>query len=68
MPIPDAELVTTAEAAKLLKTNVRSIIRKVERDELKPERKLPGIRGAYIFRVEDIHALGEAELSQEAAS
>lgn len=57
MPNNDVDLITTREAAALLGEGVRQTIRRVERRELAPAKKLPGIRGSYLFHRSDIDAL-----------
>lgn len=57
MPNNDVDLITTREAAALLGEGVRQTIRRVERRELAPAKKLPGIRGSYLFHREDIERL-----------
>lgn len=49
MPDIDVELITTREASRLLNESVRQTIRRVERGELAPVKKLDGLRGSYIF-------------------
>jgi hypothetical protein len=51
------ELIGTKEAAELIGESVKSTIRRVERGDLTPVSKLPGLRGAYIFERADIEAL-----------
>jgi Helix-turn-helix domain len=50
-------LVTSAEAATIIGRDVRTIHRLVERGDLQPATKLPGIRGAFLFRREDVERL-----------
>lgn len=49
MPNIDVDLMTTREAAAYLGESVRQTIRRVERNELPYAKKLPGIRGSYLF-------------------
>lgn len=51
------ELIGTKEASELIGESVKNTIRRVERDELKPVTKLPGLRGAYLFNRSDIEAI-----------
>lgn len=51
---PQPDLVSTAEAARLLNCHVRTIHRLVVSGELAPAAKVPGLTGAYLFRREDI--------------
>lgn len=54
-PITDiADLRNTAEAAEILGLSVRSVLRLVERGDLRPAMKLPGRTGAYLFDVSDL--------------
>lgn len=57
MPNNDVDLITTREASELLDESVRQTIRRVERGNLTPAKKLPGIRGSYLFKRADIDAL-----------
>lgn len=43
------DLIGVAEASAILSLDRRTIHRMVERSELEPASKLPGLRGAYIF-------------------
>ena len=51
------ELIGTKEASELIGESVKNTIRRVERNELTPVTKLPGLRGAYLFNRSDIAAL-----------
>ena len=53
----DAEQITTREASVILDKSVRATIRLVETGKLTPIRKLPGIRGAFIFDRADVERL-----------
>lgn len=53
MPESD-ELISTREAAELVGVSVRQFIRQVERGDVSPAKKFPGIRGAYLFRRSDV--------------
>ena len=53
-------LITTKEAAAQLGVSVSTISRMVATDRLKAATKLDGLRGAYLFRTEDIDELAEA--------
>lgn len=64
MPRTEPGLITTAQASKVSGKNWRTIIRLVERGELKPAQKLPGLRGAYLFHPTDIEGLKEEETAQ----
>lgn len=46
------ELVTTRDVALALGVSTREVARRVERGELEPAAKLPGLRGAYLFAPE----------------
>lgn len=45
----EPDQITTREAADMLGLSIRTTIRRVESGELTPARKLPGLRGPYIF-------------------
>lgn len=45
----DSEFVTTRDVAAAHGVSTREVARRVERGELEPVTKLPGIRGAYLF-------------------
>lgn len=45
----DAQQITTREASEILDKSIRATIRLVETGKLTPLRKLPGLRGAYLF-------------------
>ncbi|WNM72261.1 helix-turn-helix DNA binding domain protein [Arthrobacter phage Gusanita] len=64
MPRTEPGLITTAQASKVSGKNWRTIIRLVERGELTPAQKLPGLRGAYLFHPTDIEGLKDEEASQ----
>lgn len=53
-------LIRTSEAAEILGESVRQFIRRVERGEVQPAMKLPGIRGAYLFNRPDVERLSVA--------
>lgn len=61
-------LVTTVEAAKISGKSWRTVIRLVERGQLKPAQKLPGLRGAFLFNREDIVALADSDASHGEAT
>lgn len=46
-----------AEASQVLNRNRSTVTRMVERGELNPVSKLPGLRGAFFFNRADIEAL-----------
>lgn len=56
MPNNDVDLLTTREASHILEEGVRQTIRRVERGTLTPAKKLPGLRGSYLFLRSDIEA------------
>lgn len=68
MPNTAPSLITTAQASKVSGKNWRTIIRLVERGDLSPAQKLPGLRGAYLFHPSDIEALKPAEADKQAES
>lgn len=51
------QLIGVAEASKLTGLDRRTLHRRVERGELHPVSKLPGLRGAYIFDRSEIEEL-----------
>lgn len=53
-------LITTREAAELLRVTPRTIARQVAGGKLVPLEKLPGRNGAYLFDGEKIDALAAA--------
>lgn len=57
------EQVPTAEAARVLGVSVWSIRRLIERGELEPTAKLPGLRGAYLFDRADVDRLAAERAS-----
>lgn len=56
---PD-ELVSTAEAARIIGRHVRTIHRAVADGRLTPITKIEGKTGAYLFRRADVEALRES--------
>lgn len=56
-PVPNDDLLTTAQAAERRSVHVRTIHRAVASGRLKPALKLPGDTGAYLFDPADIDAL-----------
>ena len=47
-------LVSTREAASILHVGTRQIARYVKTGKLEPAAKLPGVRGAFLFRRNDV--------------
>jgi len=64
----DVELITTREASELIRESVRQTIRRVERGQLTPAKKLPGLRGSYLFDRADIDALSTSNTPEREAS
>jgi hypothetical protein len=62
------ELIGTKEAAELIGESVKNTIRRVEAGALMPVKKLPGLRGAYIFDRADIVAIRDERATEKAAS
>lgn len=60
MPKIQDDLIGVAEASELTGLDRRTIHRKVDRGELKAAVKLPGLRGAYLFRRSDIEQIAAA--------
>ena len=64
----DDEELTTAEACALLGRHPSWLSRRAAtNDGISPSRKLPGLRGAYLFRRSDVERLA-AELAVAAAN
>lgn len=53
-------LLTTSEVAAALGVSVQTVSRWVSIGRLQPIRKLPGLRGAFLFSPDDIAALEES--------
>jgi len=53
----DSDLITTAVVAQMLYKDVSTISRMVARGDLVPAVKVPGKRGAYLFRRSDVERL-----------
>lgn len=54
---PDTDLLTTAQVAAIIGRNTRYVARLVDAGRLTPLTKLPGLRGAYLFRAVDVEAI-----------
>lgn len=67
MPNNDVDLLTTREASEILGEGVRQTIRRVERGNLAPAKKLPGLRGSYLFDRADIDALSTSNTPEREA-
>ena len=50
-------LLTTAEVAEVLGISVPTVNRWAANGRLQPAQKLPGLRGHYLFRAQDVDAL-----------
>lgn len=61
MPQIGIELIGVAEASEITGLDRRTIHRKVDRGELTPVSKLPGLRGAYIFDRNEVEALSKGK-------
>lgn len=57
-------LLTTSEVASALGISVQTVSRWVSIGRLEPVRKLPGLRGAFLFSPADIDALATATCRQ----
>lgn len=55
-PVTNPDL-TTSEVAERLGVSVSSVHRLIARGVLTPRLKLPGVRGAYLFRRRDVTRL-----------
>lgn len=51
----NGELLTTSQVAEIKQVSERTIARWVRLGKLAPVAKAPGIRGAYLFRAEDVN-------------
>lgn len=51
------QLIDTAEAARRLGVNRSTLTRWVGAERIKPELVVPGYRGNFLFRPEDVEAL-----------
>ncbi|GAA3948250.1 helix-turn-helix domain-containing protein [Microbacterium soli] len=65
MPKNRQKLISTNQAASLLIEHPRTVQRKAERGEY-PAQKMPGQRGAYVFREADIVAIISKRLREAA--
>lgn len=54
-------LITATEAAAILGQTVRNVARLAGTGKLEPAKKLPGLRGAYLFNPDDVDALAATE-------
>lgn len=50
------DLLTTRDVADALEVSPREVARRVERGQLEPVVKLPGLRGAYLFNPDAVLA------------
>lgn len=57
MQTTPTDLITTREAADILRESIYTTLRRVPAGELTPVTKLPGIRGAFLFSATDVTAL-----------
>lgn len=64
MPISD-DLLTTAEAAKLLRRPVGTVNRWAKDGELREAAKLPGRTGSRLYRRSDVEALAERKPAKD---
>jgi hypothetical protein len=55
------QLLTTSQVAEILGRTPRRVSQLVRSGQLHPELKLEGIRGAYLFRPQDVEAFLRAE-------
>jgi len=65
--MPKVALIPTAEVARRLGRDVRTVHRWVDAGRLTPVAKTPGIRGALLFNARDVDKLAE-ELNAEQAT
>lgn len=54
MPKARPELILTADVARRLEVDVRTVHRMVRRGELVPAMKVPGLRGALLFDAAEV--------------
>lgn len=52
-----SQVMTTAQAASRLRTSRCTVVRMAHAGLLEPLEKLPGLRGAFLFRPADVEAL-----------
>lgn len=57
-------LIGSAEACERLGVDRSTLTRWVQAGRIKPAMKMPGARGAYLFRPSDVEALTNAEVDQ----
>lgn len=57
--MPNPDLIPTADAAQILGCHVRTVHRFVESGDLKPAVRMPGLRGALMFRRADVERLAK---------
>lgn len=55
--MPNVDLIPTAEVAQILCVDTSWVLRLVSDDRLKPEMKLPGRTGAYLFDRAEVERL-----------
>lgn len=59
MQTTPTDLITTREAADILRESIYTTLRRVPAGELNPVTKLPGLRGAFLFSASEVTALSE---------
>jgi len=59
--MPNQALLTTTQAGAVLGKSARTIQRMADAGLLPVAHKLPGVKGAYLFRAADVAALVPAE-------
>ena len=57
------ELVTTAQAAKILGVSIKSVLRFADRGDLPVAVRVPGLTGPRMYLVNDVHALAQKRAS-----
>ena len=60
------ELLSTAQAAKVLGVSVKTVHRLVDRGELNMAVKMDGLRGPMLYTAQDVHALAQKRTAGKA--
>lgn len=62
------KLISTSEACEILKVTPSAISRMVARGDLRPAKRLPGERGAFLFKRDAVEKMQIARLGAHAES
>ena len=65
--IGNTSAMSTAEAAHALGVNVATVHRMVQRGDITPALKMPGLRGAFLFNRDDVENLVAARTPRTSA-